>query len=461
MSPTSSSHPFEPGTGAVCASVTSPSVVGAHRQMVRACLSLVVAGALLFGFAFATVHRLDGDELSRNPVAYRSQYALSYWLQHGYFSSGGLAARPNDAEERPGYYVSSSGGQLVSGFAAERLWVAASGHYSYRLLALHNQAVSLVAAALVGLLAFRLARRLDVPPLRAIALGVAVEAVVFTFPDNLASYWEMSGRTWFLVFAAVFLLIEERSDVRTRTSTRAQGAAAFLLTYLDLVTGICFLTAFLLVCLMLDRDGRHWRRHALRVAVPALAALAVVAGQLAWVRLVHPEIPRIGSGFLFRSGLDGSSLYYGDHLDIAFGRDVARANFRYNRAHLFRWPWLFTAGTIASLGILLAFVCRRVPRIAIVPILSLAGGYLFYAAVFSQAVAIHPYLYDVLIFTPLVLALFAVAPSVVESMTEHRGVVVLAAVMLAVWVSMLQMRRYALQYPSAPAAISALPVPVR
>ena len=77
----------------------------------------------------------------------------------------------------------------------------------------------------------------------------------------------------------------------------------------------------------------------------------------------------------------------------------------------------------------------------------LVGGWIIYAAVFSQAFVIHPYLFDVLLFAPLVVALFAVAPALAESLTRRTGAILLLVVLAAFWYSLFQMRLYALRYP--------------
>src|SRR6185369_12823923 len=149
---------------------------------------------------------------------------------------------------------------------------------------------------------------------------------------------------------------------------------------------------------------------------------------------------------------DGSTKYYRDHLDIAYGRALARANYSPEaiRPLLFRWEWLFFASAAATLFVVIMAALRRIPLAVIVPLLALLGAYLLYASLFSQAVAIHPYYYDVMIFTPLMLALFVLAPSLLESKMLSQGVVVVAIIFLAAWVSLFQMRRYSVEYPLQP-----------
>ena len=410
---------------------------------------LLAAGSAILVFAYLTVHGRDPSQLTVHFGAARTHLAITHWLEHGYFRSGGLSVR--NGETGLYFYRSSTGGRLLTGFLLEKVYSAVAGRYSWRLLALHNQVFSLGTAALLGLLGFRVARRLGARPLHALVLAVSLEAVHFTFPDNLALFWEMSARGCWLFFAALFLLIEERCvDGRTRGLTIAQAVATFLLTYMDHIAGPAFVASYCAVTLLLGNGRRTLKRVVVTAVAPAALALAVFAVQLGWVHVAYPDIPKQGSGFLARTGLDGSSQHYVDHMDIAYGRDLARANFAQNRSALFRWQWLFVAGTTAFLGSVVAAMRGRVPRVVVVSLVSLLGAYLLYAAVFSQAVVIHPYLYDVMLFTPLVLALFVVVPCLVESVAAQRGLAVVAVFFLAVWVSMVQMRDYALRFPLAP-----------
>jgi len=170
----------------------------------------------------------------------------------------------------------------------------------------------------------------------------------------------------------------------------------------------------------------------------------------------------VGSRFLYRSGLDGDAMFYGDHLDIAYGRDIVRTGRPGNPQYLFRWEWLFIGGVVSVLATLAAYVRRRAPRIMVVALAALVGTYLLYAAVFSQAVVLHPYLFDVLLATPLILALFAIVPALVESLTRRTGVVVLLALFGATWFSLFQLRLYALSYPAPqPAGVLAAPAQPR
>jgi hypothetical protein len=419
---------------------------------------LLTVGLVILAFTYFTVHRRTAAELASNSNARRTNFSITYWVEHGYFSSFGLLVRSAPAEPGVQYYLSSTGGHLVSGFLLEKAVHLFRGHTSAKVLAFHNQIITLIAAALLGLLGFRLAQRMGMSAHHALLLAVCVEAVHFTFPDNLTGFWELAGRQPFLLFATLFLLIEERSlEGRTRQLTILQGIAAFLATYMEYLAGLAFLASWVMVSLMLRRDRVSVKKLLAITIFPALLALSLFGAQRLLLETFQPKAPTTGSDFFFRSGLDGSSQYYGDHLDIAYRRDIARGNWPQNRPYLFRWQWLFFAGTAALVTILIFGARGRIPELILSALLALLGSYVLYGALFSQAFVIHPYLFDVLLFTPLVLAVFVIAPAFFESMTAHRGVFVAAVFFVAVWLCMVQLRHYALMYPLAPEVTAAKP----
>jgi hypothetical protein len=229
----------------------------------------------------------------------------------------------------------------------------------------------------------------------------------------------------------------------------AQGVAVFLMAMMESIFALGVVASLGATLVVLRRDG-SWKRFLLVAVLPCAAALLVYQVQLKAASARFPNIATYGSKTLWRTGLDGEALYYGDHLDIAKRRDVARGNWAANREYLFRWKWVFILGLASTLGVLIAFLRGRAPRIALEALAGLTGGWLCYAAVFSQAVVIHPYLYDVLLYTPLAIALFALAPSLLESLTRRTGAILLVVVFTAVWYSLFQMRLYALRYPLPP-----------
>jgi hypothetical protein len=170
----------------------------------------------------------------------------------------------------------------------------------------------------------------------------------------------------------------------------------------------------------------------------------VFAVQLALAKLGGFEA--MGSSFLYRTGLDGDATLYRTPLDIAFGRDLIRRFRPGTHQYLFHWPVVFCCGALAVLATFAAYVRRHVPRTVLIAPVSLIGTYAIYASVFSQAVALHPYMFDTLLATPLILALFAIVPALLETFTNRTGAVVAIVAFAALWTSMYQLRMYAVAY---------------
>jgi hypothetical protein len=409
-------------------------------------------GLIAFGYAWMTVHRRSLATLSGADGPIRTHAIITHWTNHGFFASYGMLWPTPDEKF---IYRSGTGAFMVSGFLVEKAWMMLAGHYGWRLLALHNEMVLLLIASLLALLAFRLARRLGADPRYAFVLAVAAQMVWFTFPENLAGYWLLSEQTWCLLPAVVFLLLEERAldGGRTRLLMALQALAIFALTYIECVAGTMFIVSYVATIFLLRGDRPPIKRMAAVLLLPWVCAFALYGIELIGVRHVSKQTGATltGSDFSYRSGLDGDAMFYGDHLDIAFGRDVVRGG---RSQHLFRWEWLFLCGVAAVLATLAAYIRGGMPRIAVVALIALIGSWLLYAAVFSQAVALHPYLFDVMLATPLILALFAIVPALAESRTNQTGMIVLLAIFAATWLSMFQLRVYALCYPAPqPAAV--------
>ena len=416
-------------------------------------LLFVVFGAAVLAFTLATVNRRGPNDVdtSSHLLSRRERYAVTWWLERGYFHTGGMMVHP-DMQNNPLLYRSAVGGDLISGFLLEKIWIAITGHPNWHLLDIHNQVVSMLTSALLGLLGFRLARRFGLPWLHSFTLGIVLQAVYFTFPDNLWIYWEMSARGWWLPFACVFLLLDERlaDGEPNRIAMIAQPVAAFLMTYMEYVAATAFLGSYVITSLLLSERRPNLKRLALITVIPLFAALALFQTQLAVAKRLNPQMPIQGQTFMYRSGLDGDTTYYGGHLDIAYRRDTARANWQPPsiRPLLFHWPSLFFTSVAALVFMIISAMRGRVPWPALVSVFSLLGAYLIYGAVFSQAFVIHPYFYDMMLFTPLMIVLFIVTPGLIEPMVSQRGLLVVVAVFLGIWVSMVQLRIFAIWYPT-------------
>jgi len=410
-------------------------------------LALFLAtGVIAFAFVALTVGRRPEQELMHSDGPTHQHAAIMRWVNHGLVASYGLLFFFDDDTIA---YRSWGGALLLSGYAVEETAIAITGRYQWRLLALHNLFIAMITSALLGLLACRIAQRFQTAPRHAFAIGVATQMVAFTFPGSIALYWSMTQTGAALPAAIVFLLLEERAiDSRTRTISILQALSIFALATIEYVYATMFIAAY--VATVLLTRPRSWKQLATTLLVPWLVAIAIFGVQLAAARS-DPHVNFAGSKFVYRTGLDGDGTLYGNHLDIAFGRDVIRAAYPAPHDRLFRWPGLFAAGVLALIAIVAAYVRGNAPPIAFVAVVVPIAAYVLYAAVFSQLVAVHPYVFDILLATPLIFALFGVAPALVESLTEsltnRSGVVALITLLAAAWLSFYQLRLYALTHP--------------
>ena len=405
----------------------------------RAALLFLAIGLCALAYLWFTVHRRADADFAANPASVRTWIELTQWRTHGYFASYGLLMPTSDPHV---LYRSSSGAHRITGHL-----LALIGGFDWRVQALHNQAVSLLTSVLFALLAFRLALRIGVERGHALALAAGAQMVLFTFPENLAIYWDMSAQAYWLLPALAFLLIEESAlEGRTRRTNVAQALTVFAMTYVEYVSATMFLVAYLLAALLMSDERPPLKRLLLMLGAPWLAAAVLFGLQLALAG-ADPDVQLVGSRFLYRTGLDGDAELYQTPLDIAFGRDIVRAQRPAAREQLFRWPILFLSGVAAVVAMLVGYVRGRVPRIAVIPLLALLGSYLLYAGVFSQAVALHPYLYDLLLVPALILALFALLPAYAESRTGHAGLITVVTFLAAAWTALFQVRLYAMAYP--------------
>ncbi len=432
--------------GRVKARRVPPLVFRFVREQSLALFTLyAITGLAPLVFAWFTVFPRSEDALASMPGAVRTQTVLLHWIREGYFHLHGLIVPLSDGKV---FYGRTTALYLLSSFLLEKMSMALTGVYAFRLLALHNELVSLLTASLLALLAYRVATRIGATRRHAIVLGWCVQLVFVTFPTNLALYWEILQQSCYLPAAILFALCEERRTVtrRPRALALVQGSSVFVLCAMDFISGAMFVAAFLLVSFTLRRRW-EFRRLVILLVTPFVMALSIYPVQALLTRFDQPRRPIVGSPFLYRSGLDGDTFLYKTHLDIAFGRDNARRGRPANPEGLFSWPSLFLGGTLSILALLVVCARGRVSLDAAMPLLLLTGPYVICAAVLSQQVAIHPYAYDVLLATPMMLGLFAVAPALLEARVQRGGLFTVIALFGAIWLAMFQLRVYAMAYP--------------
>src|SRR5687768_3293687 len=142
-------------------------------------------GLCALAYMWATVHQRKAAEFEANPASRLVRTEMQQWMRHGYFASYGLRVTTSDPDR---LYRSWPGDFRLTAYA-----VVALAGFDWRVLAFHNLLISLVAAVLLALLAYRLAVRTGMEPLHAVLLAMGVEMVQFTFPENVAIFWAMTA----------------------------------------------------------------------------------------------------------------------------------------------------------------------------------------------------------------------------------------------------------------------------
>ncbi len=417
--------------------------------------AFLALGFVVCLFTLFTVNHRTEKELQSHRRSERAQTGITYWNEHGWFQSTGLPVRKMRPPTRAYYfYRSSTGAYLLTGFFVQKIYSWFNDGYAWHAVAIHHQLISLLTSALLALIAFRVASRFGLKPFHAFTLAVVTEVVFFTFPENLELYWEMSEMQWWMLLGLAFLLFEERTlgAEPARRTTLIRALLVFTMAFLSVTTTPFFVAAYIAARLVVHGFFPGWKSLVAAMLIPTALALAIYKGQIALVQTLNPKMPIYGSTLMFRSGFDGSPKHYTDHADILLGRRPAAAETPDERE--VRRPWLFVAGGVSILALLIAFARGRIEAFPILALSAVGGAYALYAGIFSQAIVIHPYLYDAIIALPLILAIFTGLPALLESLTTGSGAFVLVAMFAGFIHANANLREYAMRYPQEPPPVA-------
>ena len=402
----------------------------------------LVTGAAIIVFLFMTVHHRDPQETRKND---RYRRALIVWIEHGYFHHGGLAFKESvDQNPSQELWQSSSMGFLQGAHLLERMNYRFRGGFSDRLLVLHNQAIVLLSAALLGLMGMRSALGLGIAPRSAFVLGLACQTVYQTFPHNVWYYWEIYPTAVVSLIGIGWLICEEAGFERTidkRWFMAVRTVAVFLLMWVEPYGSFFFVGTYVAVLFIVSPAEFKRVKVIFTVLTPAAAAVLLYTVQLLFVTIRYPLVKFTGNGFFFRTGLDGSREYMNGQWDLTTRRWPIPWLIN-------RWPTLFLAGT-AALVIVVVLYLTKVPRLrsSLFVLCTFSGLYVPFAFMFSQAAVIHPYGYDVYLVIPLIWALFALLPAALERLSSETGVLVYVSILTAFCFTWVQLRTYAMQFP--------------
>jgi len=405
-------------------------------------ICFLFCGLILFAFLFNTVHKRNYREYA-TAKDQRYHNLIERWINDGYFKQGGMMILPEkDAEGRTVVYSSSFFGFVQGAHLLQRVNRWLRGYYSYRLMAWHNQAVVWLSSALLAWLAMRLALRMGVDPLSCLLLGLGCQFVHQTFGPNLSFVWNITSQSVLVLFVVLFLLFEEAGLDRTdipKSASFGRAVAVFGMLYATWLGGLLFLFSYFGMITLLHPSRLRTQKLFWTVAVPVFLVFAIHICQILIVTHNYPDARFMGGTFLYRSGLDGATNFFLNHMDIL-------TNKRRSLPYL-QWKMFLSAGALFLFALIPIFVKRREARIPVTIVLTLTGMYIPWAFVFSQGWSVHPYLYDVMLFPSLVLATLAVFPAFLERIGGNQRIIVLVTIGVAVCYSFVQLRDYAVSFP--------------
>lgn len=446
------------------------------RSLVVLVVGHVAFAMLVLAGLFLTVHnrKVDSEAFAREWVetgVHRDPWTplVRTWASEGYLEHGGLWRLNEDPEFRswieertvdiepwldpatfdpevPHYYRSNTALFALPLVATRWVLSPLLQEDSRFPNVLHSQLLLAAAAVVVGLLTHRLARISGADRTAAVALGLSGQLVFQTNAINLAAYWRHFPQQVFVTGLALFLLAIALGDTRRWLGRGLRVVAVVSMAAADLPHTVATLSAWAIAAALLDRDEfrppRLWR-----TLLPPVAVGVVAAIQFTLAMRQHPDAVFVGSGPLFRSGLDGDLAYYRGLLDgygkllvgpVLEGVGVAGTGLLY---------WGVAIAAIPA--ILLA--ASRLPRLrpSCLPLAVGGGGFLLFTAAFSNAFAIHPFAYSTLLLAPATAAVFGTSIGALEGATGRGRTIALLAAATAIFIAMSQLREFAVAYPIA------------
>jgi hypothetical protein len=270
------------------------------------------------------------------------------------------------------------------------------------------------------------------------------------------NYWYLNPISFVINAMLVFWLAQtyERNESNDRwISIATAGSVLLLALSYSLALTVFFVGCYVVGDWMIEGSRAPRRRALLYLAAPVAAVVVFQALQFAWVTFNVPNVTFTGNlnfaDFLWRSGLDGSTQYYVDHWSLLSRRLMSAPYPGRTPALVLEWRWLFIGGLVAVAVIAARFIHSAATegRTRVIFLATGVGCYVLSAFVFSQGVLIHPDVWDVLLASPLIAAVFCFLPADLEVMTNRTGLAILVSLFVTVCYVMVQLRAYAAAVP--------------
>ncbi|MDG1899296.1 MAG: hypothetical protein P8I74_05470 [Phycisphaerales bacterium] len=468
-------------------------------RSIRIALIHLAVGCLILVALFLTVHNrnLESDSFEETWVAsgvFQDRWTdlADHWIEDGYLANAGLWYLNSDRSfriwvtepeisnsgwisketydpEAQYYYRSNPILSLAPLAAAQRLKTAvAGGSASRSVTILYGQTLTMLTGCLIGIVATVCCRRIGLPFLHALALGICAQIVFQTHPLNLAAYFRLFFQHA-LMLPTMLVIVSLLMPGHPRTAGWIRATGMLLLSLAEPVTGFAFIVGYLVLGVLIDRTIPWFRRDqdgilrshrfGLTIVLPWLGAMAIILLQLTLAKSLIPNAELVGATSSFRTGLDGNTRWY-TNLHGAF-RKMVFANYLYGpgRSNIGGSPIFWGAG-FASIAIVIlsAAWTRKRGRsneaihltAFITALLSTMFGIL--AVTFNNAMAIHPFIYPLMILPGMCLAMFAFLPAIIARTAKSTWPVVALIVFIAFTATMANIRYFSVTFPISSAA---------
>jgi len=411
----------------------------------RRILPLFFCFSLLFGlFCLRAVHQPP------KVIGWHVRVVES-WVTKGFWRTGGLTVfqGKNDPSER---WVYKTHTPVVNYpmYVLQKIIYGVRGKMSMTFWHRYNFALYVISGSLIGFIAFLLATSCFALEGRyRLIIGLCASAVYLSHPIVYAAVTVMNLEH---VTTMIILPLLAAYTLRTRlygleaeninAGGRPVAALMAVMTAVNPPMAVCYAGSAALFGLVSGAAPADRRDLVKQYILPVIVVFILVKAHI-WLgaHLLDGITGTTGSGFRFRSGLDGAVDVMKDgYLSIFLDR-LPRPG-----PHMIRWTGFFFLGALAMAFSLVA-ACRSAEmRLYCASVLPLALLAVIYFFVFAQGAIIHPLYYDLLIIIPFIHSFFWLAG---KSLSWARVKAVPAYLLVAVSIIfvMMHLRLYALDRP--------------
>jgi len=369
------------------------------------------------------------------------------WVTKGFWRTGGLTIYQGKADPNEHYlYKTSSPVAYYPMYIVQKVIHTVRGKTSMTFWRMHNISLWILSGSLIGFVTFLLLTNGFVLDLRYRSiLSFCSSAVYMAHPMVYAAtimmnYDHITTMILIPILVAVTLYAHlSHTDERIHTKYIIVLVAA--LTAINPPTAALYIASiigFNVVSGVTLKDLRLKEYILPFIAVFILIKMHMLLGQY-----LLDVTGTVGSGFRFRSGLDGARDYMtGGYWSIFYDR------IQWPGPHSIRWAGYFFLGSTALA--LSLFVASRTAQMNLYcsQVLPLAMLVVLYFFVFAQGAVIHPYQYDILIVILFTFSIFGWGGGWLLQWARVKGVLAYFVVAVSIVFVMMHLRLYALDNPS-------------